>query len=142
MCATEMELLPPQIQDLGVLRRIIFASVNLPKDLPDYWHIVAEFTTLHIKSNVVLDQACVQTVVENLQLLNEQVFATDKHMIHEIHSHCPRDEHPLGIILHERDAVFDNIMGTIHKVVDLLPSTTVNGLIIPTVCQLARLPLK
>ena len=71
MCATEMELLSPQIQDLGVLRRIIFASVNLPKDLPDYWHIVAEFATLHIKSNVVLDQACVQTVVENLQLLNE-----------------------------------------------------------------------
>lgn len=35
-----MDLLPSQLQDVLVLRRLFFAAVYLPKDLPQYWSIV------------------------------------------------------------------------------------------------------
>ena len=35
-----MDLLPVELQDLSVLRRLLFAVVYLPKDLPHYWSIV------------------------------------------------------------------------------------------------------
>ena len=85
-----MELIPPAIAcDIGLIRRIIFASVYLPKDTPDYWSKVTEFVTNNKESKDILTFT-VKTMVENLQLLNEKAFSTDVQLSLEIHAFLPR----------------------------------------------------
>ena len=69
-----MDLLPPELQDLAVLRRIIFAVAQLPKDMPQYWTVVTRFASLGDKS---LQPESVKVAVENLYFINERAFATD-----------------------------------------------------------------
>lgn len=38
-----METLPKELQDLRVLRRLLFAVNYLPEDMPNFWEIVKEF---------------------------------------------------------------------------------------------------
>ena len=42
--ACSMDLLPAELQDAAILRRIIFAAAYLPKDVPHYWSIVGQFS--------------------------------------------------------------------------------------------------
>jgi len=93
-----MDLLPLEVLDVAVLRRILFASVHLPRDLPHYWSTIAQFASLTGKS---LQPESVKIAVENLQSVNEKAFATDKQLVKEIHSLCttPSCAQPLGIIL-------------------------------------------
>ena len=93
-----MDLLPPELQDLAVLRRIIFAVAQLPRDLPQYWDVVTQFARQGDKS---LQSESVRLAVENLQFINERVFVTDTQLREEIHAlrapHCSSS--PLGIVL-------------------------------------------
>ena len=96
-----MDLLPPEVLDVAVLRRIIFAVVHLPKDLPQYWSVVAWFASQGSPSGKSLQPDSVKIAVENLQMINERAFVTDKQLIHEVHTLCPTPScsTPLGIIL-------------------------------------------
>ena len=40
-----MDFLPDEVQDPTILRRIIFAAVYLPTELPQYWSVVTEFAS-------------------------------------------------------------------------------------------------
>jgi len=93
-----MDLLPTKLQDLSVLRRLIFAVVYLPKDLPQYWSVVGEFASQGDKG---LEPEVVRLAVENLRLLNEQAFVTDKQLTDEIHAlqTMPEAGTPLGVVL-------------------------------------------
>ena len=93
-----MELLAPELQDLTVLRRLIFAVVYLPKDLPQYWSVVGKFASQGGKD---LEPEIVRLAVENLRLLNEQAFVTDKQLADEIHAlqTMPEVGTPLGVVL-------------------------------------------
>ena len=94
-----MELIPPEIADLGTLRRILFATTYLPKDLPEYWSVITVFAKGETTSTNKIKPDIVKTMVENLQLLSPTVFNTDKEMMSEIHTLCPSSSHPLGIVL-------------------------------------------
>ena len=95
-----MDLIPAPIAcDLALVRRIVFASVYLPKDTPDYWSKVTAFVTNNEGSKDILPST-VKTMVENLQLLNDKAFCTDAEMIAEIHAFSPVGSSiPLGIAL-------------------------------------------
>ena len=94
-----MDLLPLELQDVTTLRRIIFAAVHLPKDLPQYWSIVAMFASRGSKK--VLQPESVRIAIENLWINNENAFVTDIQLVHEIHSlsPSPSTSFPLGIVL-------------------------------------------
>lgn len=94
-----MELLPPEIADLGVLRRILFASTYVPKEFPDYWTLVTDFATAGTTSEKRVSPHVVKTAVENLQLLTPPAFVSDRQLMNEVHSFSPREKHPLGLIL-------------------------------------------
>ena len=94
-----MEVVPPEIADLGILRRIVFASTYLPKDLPEYWSIITSFAKAGVACTSEINQEIVKTMVQNLQLLNPKEFSTDKEMMNELHTFCPNGTHPLGIVL-------------------------------------------
>ena len=99
-----MDLLPPELQDLTVLRRIIFAAVYLPRELPQYWSVVALFASQGISTGKPLLPTSVKIAVENLQVINEKAFDTDKQLLHELHklSPTPLGPLPLGIVLISR----------------------------------------
>lgn len=93
-----MDLLPPELQDVAILRRILFASAYLPRDLPDYWLAIARFAS---HGGLSLESQSVKIAVENLKSINEKAFATDKQLsreLHELHT-TPSNPRPLGIIL-------------------------------------------
>lgn len=95
-----MDLIPaPIANDLGLIRRIVFASVYLPKDTPDYWSKVTAFVTNNERSQEI-PPSTLKTVVENLQLLNDNAFCTDAQLMVEVHAFLPTGSStPLGIVL-------------------------------------------
>ena len=94
-----MDLLPVELQDLSVLRRLLFAVVYLPKDLPHYWSIVGKF--LSLGNDVSIEPEKCRLAAENLKLINEKVFATDEQLTDEIRNlyTTPERNIPLGMIL-------------------------------------------
>ena len=96
-----MDLLPVEFKDLSVLRRLIFAVTYLPKDLPQYWSVVKKFVSLGKDDDLKIEPEKCRVVAENLQLLNEGAFATDKQLTSEMHQLYapPNKSQPLGIIL-------------------------------------------
>ena len=81
--------------DTAVLRRILFAVVYLPKDCPNYWEVVSKFSA----TSDLIDSQQVRVLVENMQLLNERVFATDRELALELQSMNFANCEPLGIVL-------------------------------------------
>lgn len=96
-----MDLLPVELRDPGVLRRLVFVAVYLPRDLPHYWSVVTQFVGMESEGAKVLSPESVRVAVENLEALNSAVFVTDQKLIHEIHAFSPPKpgSFPLGIIL-------------------------------------------
>lgn len=94
-----MELLPSELQDLSLLRRLLFAVVYLPKDLPQYWFIVGKFVSQG--ADCSLEPEKCRVAAENLKLMNEKAFVKDDELTDEIHQlHVtPEANMPLGIVL-------------------------------------------
>lgn len=93
-----MDLLPPELQDISVLRRVIFAVGYLPEDMPLYWEVVAQFASSDIKPDSI------KIAVENLKMINNKVFSSDYELAKEIHGLYPNPvssklPSPLGIVL-------------------------------------------
>lgn len=80
-----MDVLPSELRDLRILRRLLFGVAYLPKDLPNYWSVLSTFITqgTAIES---LSLTVLRTAVENLQFLNEKAFVTDNQLAKEFHS--------------------------------------------------------
>ena len=78
--------------DLSVLRRILFAAVHLPPEMPKYWEAIAQFSKKVGASQV-------KTLVENIRFLNEATFATDKELLSELYACKTADSGPFGLIL-------------------------------------------
>ena len=62
------------MQDLAILRRILFAVSYLPKGLPNYWTVVCEFAGKALSQPNSLKPNAVQMAVENLQFLRKQLL--------------------------------------------------------------------
>ena len=92
-----MDMLPPELQDVTILRRILFASAYLPRDLPNYWLAIAHFAS---HGGLSLEYQSVKIAVENLKSINEKSFSTDKQLSRELHElHTTSNPRSLGIVL-------------------------------------------
>lgn len=91
-----MDLLASRIQDVSVIRRMLFAVSFLPRDYPHYWDTVTQFS---FKGTKQLDSAEVQLLMENIQFLQSNAFAEDKNLTQEIVSSKDVTMAPIGIIL-------------------------------------------
>ena len=60
---------------ISVLRKILFAVVHLPKEMPNYWQTIKDF------AGTELSVSELQTAVENLQYLNAVAFSTDDQLL-------------------------------------------------------------
>jgi hypothetical protein len=94
-----MDLLPAELQDLAILRRILFAAVYLPSEMPNYWDVITGFANNDVLKP--LQPHSVKLAVENLRVINESIFATDRDLSKEIHDLKTSSEaiYPLGVVL-------------------------------------------
>ena len=85
------------IEDPGVLRKLIFATTHLPKDLPRYWEVITDFSargSTHAQPSL----SKIQALVENIEDVSAQTFATDKDLLDQLRKECVHDK-PLGVVL-------------------------------------------
>ena len=57
----------------------MFAVHHLPKDMPNYWKTIKEFASVNESSISEL-----QTMVENMEYLYQETFATDEEQLQQI----------------------------------------------------------
>ena len=93
-----MKVLPVELRDPGVLRRLVFAVAYLPRDLPHYWSLISQFVGDRAKD---LSPESLRVAVENLQFVNSTAFVSDQELVKEIYAFSPPDpsSFALGIIL-------------------------------------------
>ena len=82
--------------DVSVLRRVLFALVHLPDDLPNRLNIAIEFAT-DGKSEKPITTEQLRVFAENVNELDSEAFATDKALTKAILQY-PKKK-PLGVVL-------------------------------------------
>ena len=77
------------------LKKLLFALVHLPDDLPERWAIALDFATGKDGRTITTEQ--VRVLSENLHELDKEAFETDETLTRAL-LQCP-SEKPLGIVL-------------------------------------------
>lgn len=70
------------VPDIAVLRRLLFAAAHIPSSLPMYPQTICEFAFQFSKHKPQPHQ--VRVLLENLALLNEKAFDTDKVLFRDL----------------------------------------------------------
>ena len=87
--------------DPGVLRRMMFATSYLPRDLPNYWEVIVSFANQESnpgKWDISPDIA--KITMENMQILHSKAFSPDAQLELElINMEYGEAKHQLGIPL-------------------------------------------
>ena len=82
----------------SVLRRAAFGVRYLPKDFPNYWQTLMDFSYKeHHSSAIAIGDF--RMCVENLQEMDAAVFQTDDHLLQELIACKDQKGRPLGLIL-------------------------------------------
>ena len=92
-----MDLVAAQVGDVGVLRRMLFATSYLPSDVPHYWNIVSTFCN---PGSPRISPESVKMLMENMQILNAEAFCKDEELSRElIAMEYGPTKQPLGVLL-------------------------------------------
>ena len=75
--AKMLGILAKYIQDVSVLRRLLFAAVFLSPELPMFWGVVVEFATSGSVSKSSITPELAKTLIENIQAFSAAAFETD-----------------------------------------------------------------
>ena len=96
---TMLGLISKYIKDASVLRRLLFAVVNLPQDLPNFWGVVLEYATKGQESRSTVTAQQVQMLIENMQELDSMAFTTDRKLLQDLMELQVPKCKALGIVL-------------------------------------------
>lgn len=85
---------------MSLVRRLSFAASFYPRYMPAYWESVASFGIAKRQSRNNPTREDVQALVENLEIIDREVFTTEETLTQEIVA-MPgfRADTPLGIVL-------------------------------------------
>ena len=88
-------MLTKSVRDTSVLRGLLFAWSNLPKEFPDAWKLAVEFAT---KGKVTdYDRTSLKLLLSNLEKLDVSAFDSDDSLYLEL-LNTPATE-PIGVVL-------------------------------------------
>ena len=87
------------IQEVSVLRRLLFAVVFLNPEMPMFWGVVVEFATAGKLSKKAITSDEAKMLVENIQAMNAAAFETDQALQKELIFLSLPGKKPLGIPL-------------------------------------------
>ena len=69
--------------DVAVRRRLIFASLYLPSELPHYWDTVAKFASqIKLEGSITPESAKLE--IENTKILNPEAFISDSDLTKQL----------------------------------------------------------
>ena len=85
------------VPDPAVLRRLLFAAVQIPKSAPHYSRIVTDFAFGNSKEKPSSEKTGV--LLENLEFLNEKAFGTDKELFSDFFDYKDDRGQRVGIVL-------------------------------------------
>ena len=69
------------ISDVSVLRRLLFAAVHLPQDLPNIWGVAIEFAVKGKESRNAINSQQAQMFMENIQSLDDAAFSSENQLL-------------------------------------------------------------
>ena len=87
----------PALKDVSVVHRLCFAARILPIGAPNYWQIVSNFG-LQGKSGLKLSPEEARIFIDNLLVLNKDVFESDICLIKEL-VRIPKSLYKIGMVL-------------------------------------------
>ena len=93
LSSTMLESVAKYFSSVSQVRKLLFALVHLPEDLPNRWEIALAFASS--TKGVTAEQ--VRVLCDNLQEIDLEAFATDRSLTSEI-LQFPRNK-PLGVVL-------------------------------------------
>ncbi len=105
------------ISDVSVLRRLLFAVVHLPQDLPNLWGVAVEFATKGKESINAINSQQAKMFMENMHSLDGAAFSSDSQLLRnllefqviiELGDHC-------GIIIPKHRALMLQLSDRLHK---------------------------
>jgi hypothetical protein len=75
-----------EVNDIAVLKRLMFATSYLPPETPHYWEIVTQFGGCHFGFNREdkLSPDSVRVAMENIKFMNPNAFTMETDMIKEL----------------------------------------------------------
>ena len=88
-----------QLKDVAILRRLLFAVMHIPRDLPNFWGMVVEFATFGKVDHSSLGEYEVKMLVENLEVFESNAFATDRSLLKELIEFKSSRGRAFGIVL-------------------------------------------
>lgn len=80
IAVTMLGAISKYISDVSVLRRLLFAVVHLPQDLPNYWGVAVEFATKGKESRNAISSQQAQMFMENIQTLDDAAFCSESQL--------------------------------------------------------------
>ena len=63
---------------LSEVRKMLFATAQLPTDMPNYWEVIAQFAS---STRLQFSKGDVQLLMQNLCFLNEAAYVSDKSLL-------------------------------------------------------------
>jgi hypothetical protein len=82
---------------LSEVRKMLFATAQLPTDMPNYWEVIAQFAS---STRLQFSKGDVQLLMQNLRCLNEAAFVSDKSLLKELYNTpTTAKKEPMGIVL-------------------------------------------
>lgn len=100
------------VPDTTVLRRLLFAAVQIPKSTPHYSEIVNDFAFGNSKHKPSPEKT--KVLLENLEFLNEKAFGTDKELFSEFFDHKDNQGQRLGIVLISNNTICKSCGGKLR----------------------------
>ena len=85
----------------SVVRRLLFASSNLPSDTPNRWSRVAKFSTLHCpeEDKASLSPETCQLIAENTSYFDDKAYLTDGELLVELAHMKSEEGGNVGLVL-------------------------------------------
>ena len=87
------------LKDVSVLRRLLFAATQLPRELPNFWGVAVEFATDGKVERNTIDSTTASALVENIHSFDKRAFDTDESLLHQLIGWTPSTGRPLGLVL-------------------------------------------
>lgn len=93
-------VLVQKVKDISVVRRLTFASTFFSPHMPNYWQAVADFSVMHKPSRNEITPEQAKVLVENLEIMDAEVFSTEHDLVREIVTTPLLNKGiPLGVVL-------------------------------------------
>lgn len=102
--------------EVSVLRRLLFGAVHIPDSTPNRWDIISDFAFQH--STRKCASTDVKLLLENVEFLDREAFATDTVLASELLSVKRPNGEPLGVVLISPNTICKLCGGTLLTRVD------------------------